>query len=80
MQHTTGYLSEEFIVDQVFNYKSDLQKAAKIYSIKTQMSLSLLHPQKNCSFEEKEGRRMSMSMEASCHGYERYLLICYQQI
>ena len=34
VQHTTSYLSEEFVVDQVFNSKSDLQKAEKIYSIK----------------------------------------------
>ena len=34
MQHTTGYLSGEFVVDQVFNSKSDLQEIAKIYSIK----------------------------------------------
>ena len=34
VQHTTGYSSEEFVVGQVFNSKSDLQEAAKIYSIK----------------------------------------------
>ena len=34
MQHTTGYLSGEFIVGQVFNSKSDFPEAAKIYSIK----------------------------------------------
>ena len=34
MQHTTGYSSGEFVIDQVFNSKSDLQEAAKIYSIK----------------------------------------------
>ena len=34
MQHTTGYSSGEFVVGQVFNSKSDLQEAAKIYSIK----------------------------------------------
>ena len=34
MQHTTGYLSGEFVVSQVFNSKSDLQVATKIYSIK----------------------------------------------
>ena len=34
MQHTTGYSSEEFVIDQVFNSKSDLQEAAKIYLIK----------------------------------------------
>ena len=34
MQHTTGYSSGEFVVDQVFNSKSDLQEAANIYSIK----------------------------------------------
>ena len=34
MQHTTGYSSGEFIVGQIFNSKSDLQEAAKIYSIK----------------------------------------------
>ena len=34
MQHTTGYSSGEFVASQVFNSKSDLQEAAKIYSIK----------------------------------------------
>ena len=32
--HHTGYSSGEFVVGQVFNSKSDLQEAAKIYSIK----------------------------------------------
>ena len=35
VQHTTGYSSGEFVVGQNFNSKSDLQEAAKIYSIKT---------------------------------------------
>ena len=34
VQHTTRYSSGEFVVDQVFNSKSDLQEAAKNYSIK----------------------------------------------
>ena len=34
MQHTTGNSSGEFVIGQVFNLKSDLQEAAKIYSIK----------------------------------------------
>ena len=34
MQHTTGYSSGEFVVGQVFNSKSNLQEAAKIYSTK----------------------------------------------
>ena len=34
VQHSTGYSSGEFIVGQVFNSKSDLQEAVKIYSIK----------------------------------------------
>ena len=34
VQHTIGYLSREFAISQVFNSKSDLQEAAKIYSIK----------------------------------------------
>ena len=34
MQHTTGYSSREFVVGQVFSSKSNLQEAAKIYSIK----------------------------------------------
>ena len=34
VQHTTGYSTGEFVVGQVFNSKSDLQEAAKIYSIK----------------------------------------------
>ena len=34
VQHTTNYSNGEFVVGQVFNSKSDLQKVAKIYSIK----------------------------------------------
>ena len=34
MQHSTSYLRREFVIGQVFNSKSDLQEAAKIYSIK----------------------------------------------
>ena len=34
MKHTTRYSSGEFVVGQVFNSKSDLQDASKIYSIK----------------------------------------------
>ena len=33
VQRTTGYLSGEFVIGQVFNSKSDLQEAVKIYSI-----------------------------------------------
>ena len=32
-QRTTGYSSGEFVIGQIFNSKSDLQEAAKIYSI-----------------------------------------------
>ena len=35
VQHSTGYSSGEFVVDKVFNSKSDLQEAKKIYSMKT---------------------------------------------
>ena len=34
VKHTTRYSSGEFVVGQVFNSKSDLQEAAKMYSIK----------------------------------------------
>ena len=34
MKHTTRYSSGEFVVGQVFNSKSSLKEAAKIYSIK----------------------------------------------
>ena len=34
MQHTANYLRGEFVLGQVFSSKSDLQEAAKIYSIK----------------------------------------------
>ena len=34
MKHTTAYSSGEFVTGQVFNSKSALQEAAKIYSIK----------------------------------------------
>ena len=34
VQHTIGYSSGEFVIGQVFNSKSDLQEATKIYSIK----------------------------------------------
>ena len=50
VQHSTVYSSGEFVVGKFFNSKHDLQEAAKIYSIKHNKSMSLLHPQKNCSF------------------------------
>ena len=34
VKHTTGYSSGQFVAGQVFNSKSSLQEAAKIYSIK----------------------------------------------
>ena len=34
LKHTIGYSSGEFVASQVFNSKSVLQEAAKIYSIK----------------------------------------------
>ena len=34
MKHSTGYLSGEFVVGQVFHSKSALQETAKIYLIK----------------------------------------------
>ena len=34
VQHSTGYLSGEFVVGQFFNSQSDLQEVVKIYSIK----------------------------------------------
>ena len=34
VQHSTSYSSGEFVVGQFFNFKYDLQEAAKIYSIK----------------------------------------------
>ena len=34
VKHTTKYSSGEFLTDQVFNSKSALQEASKIYSIK----------------------------------------------
>ena len=34
MQHTTDNSGGEFVIGQVFNSKSDLQEAVKIYSIK----------------------------------------------
>ena len=34
VKHTTRYSSEEFVAGQVFNFKSSLQEATKIYSIK----------------------------------------------
>ena len=38
-KHTTEYSSEEFVVGQVFNFKSALQEDANIYSIKTYQEL-----------------------------------------
>ena len=49
VQHSTGYLSGEFVVGQVFNSKTDFQEVVKIYSIKAHQDFVVV-PQKNCSF------------------------------
>ena len=52
MQHTTGYSSGEFVVGQILNSKSDLQEAAKIYSIKAhQKFVVVASSKKNASFK-----------------------------
>ena len=50
MQHSIGYSSGEFVVGQVLNSKSDLQAAAKIYSIKAHQEFVVVASKKNCSF------------------------------
>ena len=51
VQHTTNYSSGKFLVGQVFNSKSDLQEAAKIYSIKAHQEFVVVaSSKKNCSF------------------------------
>ena len=47
MQHTTGYSSGEFVAGQVFNSKSDLQEATKIYSIKEHQEFVVVASLKN---------------------------------
>ena len=47
VQHTTGYSSGEFVAGQVFNSKSDLQEAAKIYSIKAHQEFVVVASLKN---------------------------------
>ena len=56
MQHTTGYSSGEFVTGQVFNSKSDLQEAIKIYSIKAHQEFFVVASSKKKVV--KEGRRM----------------------
>ena len=48
VQHTTGYSSGEFVVDKVFNSKSDLQEVAKIYTIKACQEFVVVASQKDC--------------------------------
>ena len=48
VQHISGYSSEEFVADQVFNSKSDLQEAAKIYSITAHQEFVVIASSKNC--------------------------------
>ena len=81
VQHTTGYSSGELVVGQVFNSKSDLQEVAKIYSIKAHQEFVVVASSKKIArFKMYESRRISMSLESLCHGCERYLLFCCQQI
>ena len=42
VQNTTGYLSGEFVFGQVFNCKSDLQEAVKIYTIKAHQEFIII--------------------------------------
>ena len=44
VQHSTGYSSGEIVVGQVFNSKTDLQEAAKIYSIKAHQEFVVVRP------------------------------------
>ena len=48
VQHTIRYSSGEFVVDQVFNSKSDLQEAVNIYSIKAHQEFVVVVSSKNC--------------------------------
>ena len=77
MQHSTGYSSGEFVVGQVFNSKSDLQEAAKIYSIKAHQEFIVVASSKKLLVLRCKKAEESMFMETSCHGCERYLLIFY---
>ena len=49
MQETTSYANGEFVIGQVFNSKSELQEAAKIYSIRAHQEFVVVARQKNCS-------------------------------
>ena len=58
VQHSTGYSSGEFVVSQVFNSKSDLQEAVKIYSIKAHQEFVVVESSKKllvlrCKKEEE---------------------------
>ena len=50
VQHSTGYSSGEFVVGQVFNSKTDLQEAVKIYSIKTHQEFVVVASSKKFLF------------------------------
>ena len=47
-KHTTGYSSGEFVAGQVFNFKSSLQEAVNIYSIKAHQEFVVVASSKNC--------------------------------
>ena len=51
MQHTTGYSSGGFVVCQFFNSKFDLQKVAKIYSIKSHQKFVVVASSKIARFK-----------------------------
>ena len=49
-QETTSYSSGKFVVEQVFNSKSDLQEAAKIYSIRAHQEFVVVGSSKKLLF------------------------------
>ena len=81
VKHTTRYSSGEFVVDQVFNSKSALQEAAKIYSIKAHQEFVVVASSKKLLVLRcKKAKECQCPWKLHVMLMKRYLFICYQQV
>ena len=78
MKHTTAYSSGEFVACQVFNTKSTLQEAAKIYLIKALQEFVVV-----ASSKKSLVLRCKKVEECQCPWKLRVMLVkdtCYQKV
>ena len=79
MNYNTRNSSGGFLVGKVFTSKVALQDVVKLYSIKVhQQYVVVASSKKLIVLRCKKAEEVSISMEASFYGSERYIFLCNQ--